>query len=129
MKDASKYNLEFHYFSKSIIISFRDGLKENGVIIVKENITSADELELDKQDSSVTRSMKMFKQIFDRANLECYRVVKQQNFPKGLYSVYTFVLKPKDRKCNSDNINSILKNQEKGIETMEDNINDKIKIT
>lgn len=62
---------------------------------MKENITSTDDLELDKQDSSVTRSMSLLRQIFDKANLECYRVVKQQHFPKGLFSVYMFILKPK----------------------------------
>lgn len=76
---------------------FRYGLKSNGVIILKENVTSGEDLELDRQDSSVTRSMGLFKQLFEKANLNCHRVVKQQHFPKGLYSVYMFVLKPKTK--------------------------------
>lgn len=39
--------------------------------------------------------MALFREIFFKANLECYRVVKQQHFPKVLFSVYMFVLKPK----------------------------------
>ncbi|KAJ8921081.1 hypothetical protein NQ315_015877 [Exocentrus adspersus] len=77
------------------LVSCQDGLKPNGVIVVKENITSTDEVEMDRQDSSVTRPMRLLRQIFDKANLECYRQAKQRNFPKGLYSVYMFVLKPK----------------------------------
>lgn len=50
---------------------------------------------MDRQDSSVTRPMWLFRRIFDKANLECYRQVKQRHFPKGLYSVYMFVLKPR----------------------------------
>lgn len=79
--------------------TFRDGLRPNGVIIIKENITSTNDTELDRQDSSVTRPMSLFRQIFDKANLECYRQVKQRNFPKGLYSVYMFVLKARTDKC------------------------------
>ena len=40
--------LKFYFF-------FREGLKPNGVIVVKENLTSSGDIELDEQDSSVTR--------------------------------------------------------------------------
>lgn len=82
----------------------RNGLKPNGVIILKENVTSGEDLELDRQDSSVTRSMGLFKQVFEKASLICYRVVKQQHFPKGLYSVYMFVLKPKVKDIIDDSM-------------------------
>lgn len=74
---------------------FRSGLKTNGVIILKENVTSGDDLELDEYDSSVTRPMNLYRKLFEKANLDCYRVVKQQHFPKGLFSVFMFVLKPR----------------------------------
>ncbi|KAJ8965299.1 hypothetical protein NQ314_004228 [Rhamnusium bicolor] len=79
----------------NFLMSCQDGLKPNGVIIIKENITSSDEIEMDRQDSSVTRPMWLFRRIFDKANLVCYRQMKQHNFPKGLYTVYMFVLKSK----------------------------------
>lgn len=77
------------------LFHFRNGLKTNGVIILKENVTSDDDLELDEYDSSVTRPMSLFRKLFEKANLDCYRVVKQQHFPKGLFSVFMFVLKPR----------------------------------
>lgn len=102
-KDASKLTTIEVFVWIISSYCFRDGLKQNGVIIIKENVTSTDDLELDRQDSSVTRSMSLFRQIFDNANLDCYRVVKQQHFPKGLYSVYMFVLKSKVRGQISNN--------------------------
>nr|CAI5823920.1 unnamed protein product [Callosobruchus analis]CAI5850837.1 unnamed protein product [Callosobruchus analis] len=73
----------------------RNGLKENGMIILKENVTSSNEVELDRNDSSVTRPMYLLREIIKEADLECYRVTKQHDFPKALYSVYMFILKPK----------------------------------
>nr|XP_023026742.1 N-terminal Xaa-Pro-Lys N-methyltransferase 1 [Leptinotarsa decemlineata] len=77
--------------------SCQNGLKLNGVIVVKENITSSDECEMDSQDYSVTRPMHLFQEIFDKAGLDCYRKSKQLHFPRGLYSVYMFALRPKDK--------------------------------
>ncbi|CAH0556729.1 unnamed protein product [Brassicogethes aeneus] len=71
------------------------GLKDNGYFIVKENITSNNEIEMDEQDSSVTRPMLLLKELFKKANLEVFRQEKQTNFPKGIYSVYMFALRPK----------------------------------
>jgi len=78
--------------------SCQTGLKPNGVIIAKENITSSDLMEVDEKDSSVTRPMSQIKDLINKANLDCCRMVKQLNFPKGIYTVYMFVLKP--RKLN-----------------------------
>lgn len=72
----------------------REGLKRNGLIVVKENTTSSGEIEIDAVDSSVTRPVKRFREIFTDAGLDCYRVVKQNNFPKGIYAVHMFALKP-----------------------------------
>lgn len=68
-------------------------MKPNGVIVVKENITSSGEIETDVQDSSVTRPMKAYHDLFTKAGLDCYRQVKQLHFPKEIYSVYMFVLR------------------------------------
>ncbi|XP_066152254.1 N-terminal Xaa-Pro-Lys N-methyltransferase 1 [Euwallacea fornicatus] len=72
----------------------RNGLKSNGLIVVKENITSTDSIEVDERDSSMTRPIGVLKDLFRQADLDCFRVTKQLNFPKGIYSVYMFVLKP-----------------------------------
>ncbi|XP_056630647.1 N-terminal Xaa-Pro-Lys N-methyltransferase 1 [Diorhabda sublineata] len=86
-----------HLTNKDVIpflIACRKGLKKNGVIVLKENITSTDGIEKDELDSSITRPMFMFHQLFEKAKLSCYRQLKQHNFPKGLYSIYMFVLRP-----------------------------------
>lgn len=49
---------------------------------------------MDEVDSSVTRPFSLFKKIFIKAELDCYRQMKQNHFPKGLYTVYMFVLRP-----------------------------------
>ena len=69
------------------------GLKSNGVIVVKENLTSGEEVEMDEEDSSVTRPEELVKQIFQRAGLIIIMELKQQKMPKGLYPVKMFVLR------------------------------------
>ena len=82
----------FHFI---IIFSLRAGLKPNGVIIVKENITSSGEVEMDDIDSSVTRPDARFHYVFQTANLEIIRELPQKKFPQELYNVKMYALKPK----------------------------------
>jgi len=72
----------------------KNGLKPSGMIVVKENTTSSETVEVDEQDSSVTRPLDQLKRLFNKAGLECYRQLKQTSFPKELYNVYMFALKP-----------------------------------
>jgi protein N-terminal methyltransferase len=69
-------------------------LNKNGMIIVKENFTKGDEPIFDKDDSSVTRTLKIFKNIVKKSNLRIVKEMKQNNFPKALFPVYMFALKP-----------------------------------
>ncbi|XP_059048874.1 N-terminal Xaa-Pro-Lys N-methyltransferase 1-B-like [Achroia grisella] len=72
----------------------RNALTQNGIIVVKENVTSSGELERDDKDSSVTRSLIQFIKIFKIANLKRIKQCKQTNFPNGIYPVYMFALVP-----------------------------------
>jgi len=72
-----------------------DGLKPNGVLVVKENLTSSDEVEKDEEDSSVTRPENLLKQLFERAGMEIIRELNQQKMPQGLYPVKMFALRRK----------------------------------
>jgi protein N-terminal methyltransferase len=72
----------------------RSALRKNGVVIAKENCTRTNQLETDSVDSSVTRSFAMFVDIFKKADYNVISNVKQKNFPKELYPVWTFVLRP-----------------------------------
>lgn len=69
------------------------GLKPNGVIIIKENVTSTDEVELDELDSSVTRPEHLLLDIIERAELRVLKNTTQQNLPKGLYKVKIICLR------------------------------------
>lgn len=75
----------------------RWALKTNGVIVIKENITSSENLEIDTKDSSVTRPLSEFYCIFQESNLICIKEEQQHKFPRGLYPVYMFALKPNNK--------------------------------
>ncbi|GLV41478.1 N-terminal methyltransferase [Carabus blaptoides fortunei] len=72
----------------------KKGLKHNGMLIIKENITSSGEVEMDEGDSSVTRPPKLLHKLFKSAGLVCLKETEQSNFPKGLYAVRMFALRP-----------------------------------
>ena len=74
---------------------FRAGLKRNGIVVVKENITSSGEVEIDDQDSSVTRTDGRFHYTFDAANLEVIRELPQKKLPQELYNVKMYAMRPK----------------------------------
>ena len=78
-----------------IFYVFSLGLRNNGIIVVKENITSSGEVEMDDIDSSVTRPDGRFHYIFKTANLEVIREIPQRKFPQELYNVKMYALKPK----------------------------------
>lgn len=86
-------------------ITCRDALSENGVIVVKENVTSSGKIEKDYTDSSVTRTFKQFIRIFKKCNLKRIKQCKQANFPNGIYPVYMFALKPNNKIVNNSNNN------------------------
>jgi protein N-terminal methyltransferase len=76
------------------MLLFRRCLKKNGVIVVKENVTSSGKTEVDKTDSSVTRPLRVLSQLFSKAGLKQLTSTKQRGFPKGLYPVHMFALLP-----------------------------------
>ncbi|XP_023209798.1 N-terminal Xaa-Pro-Lys N-methyltransferase 1-B-like isoform X2 [Centruroides sculpturatus] len=68
-------------------------LRKNGVIVIKDNLSSTDEVEMDNQDSSVTRPRSLLLKLFKDAGLELLAERKQYKFPKGLYEVKMFALR------------------------------------
>lgn len=73
--------------------SCRQGLKLNGLLIVKENVTGTEEKDFDDDDSSYTRSKDELTKIMIKAGLKIIKEAKQKGFPKGLYDVYMFALR------------------------------------
>ncbi|KAM3959085.1 N-terminal Xaa-Pro-Lys N-methyltransferase 1-B-like [Aphomia sociella] len=102
-KPVKKYDIIWNqwvlgYLTDKDLVSFlvccRNSLSENGIIVIKENVTSSGRTEIDETDSSVTRSLKQFMNIFKTANLKRIKQCKQSNFPNGIYPVYMFALVP-----------------------------------
>ncbi|VIO88147.1 Hypothetical 26.1 kDa protein in POP4-SHM1 intergenic region, putative [Brugia malayi] len=72
----------------------KEGLKENGSIILKENVSSSeDRYDFDEEDNSWTRPKYALLQLFQNVGLTLMAEKKQQNFPKGMLSVYMFALR------------------------------------
>lgn len=70
------------------------GLTNNGCIVIKENFTSTDDFCIDANDSSVTRSLRVTKNILESVNLRIIKIIKQSNFIRGLFPVYTIACRP-----------------------------------
>ncbi len=75
--------------------SSRLGLKPNGLLVIKENVTRSEKVEVDEEDSSVTRPDALLKQIFLRSGLTLLRAHRQLKFPSDLYPVWMYALRPK----------------------------------
>ena len=76
------------FFAKS-----KKALKEKGLIVAKENVVmELEERKYHQDDSSETRSCKVFRKLFEEAGLTIQKEVKQSNFPSGMLEVRTFVL-------------------------------------
>lgn len=98
----------------------RSGLKPNGLIVIKENVTSSDLAETDEQDSAVTRPLSQFRELFQEAGLECCQIRRQSNFPKFLYNIYMFALKPEanSKQCNAKDL--LIMGNEEGCDKTDD---------
>lgn len=72
------------------------GLQPNGTIIVKENNTPTNNDDFDPEDSSVTRSDRKLKQIFEESGLKLIATDRQKGLPQELYPVRMYALKPKN---------------------------------
>ncbi|CAB0032053.1 unnamed protein product [Trichogramma brassicae] len=81
----------------------KKGLKDNGILCVKENVTKADVVQMDPTDSSITRPYKELVAAFDAAGYTCIKEELQTRMPDGLYPVYMFALKPIEITSESSN--------------------------
>lgn len=80
------------------------GLKKNGVIVIKENISTCGVI-VDEDDSSVTRTEQLYMELFKKADLKVIRHCKQPNFPKELFIVKIFALKESVKSVNDKHCN------------------------
>jgi protein N-terminal methyltransferase len=70
-------------------------LTNNGCIIVKENHASGEEKDFDVEDYSWTRTGSEYQSLFEQAGLQVVYEKKQKNFPRGMYEVRMYALKPR----------------------------------
>ncbi|KAJ3409226.1 hypothetical protein HDV05_004542 [Chytridiales sp. JEL 0842] len=83
-----------HLISDDFCLFFqrcKKALKPGSLIGIKENITQRD-IEIDEQDSSMTRSDDILKALFRRAGLKLIKEELQKGFPKKLYGVKMYML-------------------------------------
>ncbi|KAJ5489670.1 Alpha N-terminal protein methyltransferase 1 [Penicillium diatomitis] len=77
----------------------RDALTETGIMVVKENLSTAPNgLDMyDEEDSSVTRTDAKFKLVFEQAGMNVIKSEIQTGFPKNfkLLPVKSYALRPK----------------------------------
>jgi len=78
--------------------ALRDKEKGKSLIVVKENLCrdfddGTPRTVFDDQDSSLTRSDKAWKVIFDQAGLRLVQEQVQDGLPKGLYAVKMYALR------------------------------------
>lgn len=69
-------------------------LKIDGYIGIKENICLNADSVFDEDDHSMIRSDYRFKNVFEKAGLKLVSTRLQKNFPKSLYPVRMYLLKP-----------------------------------
>uniref|UniRef100_A0A2K6F399 N-terminal Xaa-Pro-Lys N-methyltransferase 2 n=1 Tax=Propithecus coquereli TaxID=379532 RepID=A0A2K6F399_PROCO len=69
----------------------RDGLKENGVIILKDNV-AREGCVFDLSDSSVTRDMDILRSLIRKSGLVVLGQEKQEGFPEQCIPVWMFAL-------------------------------------
>lgn len=74
----------------AFFIRCKKGLKPNGMIFVKENITRRT-IDIDTTDSSVTRSDEILKGIFAKAGLKLLAEKLQDGFPEEIFPVKMWV--------------------------------------
>lgn len=101
--DEYKYDLIWcqwvlgHLRDEDFVIFFQrcaKGLTSNGVIIIKENVTSTDDCYIDEKDSSVTRSLKNTKSLLNASGLRIFKMVREKYFIQSLFPVYFIACRP-----------------------------------
>ncbi|KAI9227338.1 MAG: alpha-N-methyltransferase NTM1 [Piptocephalis tieghemiana] len=70
----------------------KSSLRQEGYICVKENTLRTGTYKVDEEDSSVTRSDEVFKNIFSRAGLTLRKEEVQRGFPQELFPVRMYVM-------------------------------------
>jgi len=71
-----------------------NAVKDGGMVIVKENMSTNGEDVFDELDSSVTRTDQKFRDLFEKAKMRIKKTEIQNGLPMELYPVRIFALVP-----------------------------------
>ena len=71
-----------------------EGLRENGVIVLKDNCSENLTFMVDREDSSVARHIDYHKLLLEKSGLKIIKVRRQQGFPNELCPVVMFAMVP-----------------------------------
>lgn len=85
------YLVDGHFID--LLKRFKRALAPNGLIIIKDNHSSDDQIEEDLRDSSVIRPRWLLKEIFKKSGLSLVAEPLQTGLPKELYPVRMFALR------------------------------------
>ncbi|KAF7632144.1 hypothetical protein Mgra_00008456 [Meloidogyne graminicola] len=73
------------------------GITNNGCIVIKDNVTRQDEERIfDQNDNSWTRPLSELRLLIENSGLNIVLERRQLFFPKNIFPVYMFVMKPSD---------------------------------
>ena len=88
------------YLTDSDIIKFLrrcgESLVEDGLIVLKENMCTDSDFEVDNEDASVTRSLRYWKYLIQQAGLRIVYEKLQDRLPDDIYSVPMLALENVD---------------------------------
>ncbi|KAJ3042368.1 hypothetical protein HDV00_007502 [Rhizophlyctis rosea] len=86
-------NSPFYPLLQDDVVSFlkrcKTAIGTKGLIGIKENVTKVG-ADVDKEDSSVTRSDEILRGLFEKAGLKVLKRNQQTGFPRGLYGVFMY---------------------------------------
>ena len=74
-----------------------EGLRENGVVILKDNCSESLTFMVDREDSSVARHIDYHKLLLEKAGLKIVKVRRQTGFPNELCPVVMFAMVPDEK--------------------------------
>jgi protein N-terminal methyltransferase len=77
----------------SFLSRCKTALKPNGVVFIKDNISSDNHLFLNKEDFSRIRPDRHYKLIFDKSGLACIREGRQRKWPRDLCQAKMYALR------------------------------------
>lgn len=76
-------------------------LTPDGIIVLKDNVARSGFL-VDKDDSSIMRSNRYMMHLFKRSGVEVIKQARQLDFPKGIFPVRMYALRPRLNTPDSD---------------------------